>query len=121
MSRRNVILLTLSLSLVCGPSALFATEDGKCGVCDLAQSREWGASAPGKLLRGVANVGLSWTNLFAQPIREESIMGGMAKGVGVMMTRLFQGAGEILLSWIPPATEEPLHECVFGDMGITGR
>lgn len=114
--KKLVIVLILAVVFAVSPNAYA----DKCGVCDLAESQSWGASAPGKIIRGITNVGLSWTEIFSQPIREKNF-GAVGKGLGFFFIRLAQGAGEILTFWLPPSPSEPLNQCALGDMGVTGR
>ncbi|MBI4388377.1 MAG: hypothetical protein HY582_04985 [Candidatus Omnitrophica bacterium] len=93
----------------------------QANVCTWAESKNWGVSAPGKLTRGLFNTGLGWTNLFVQPFREETVMGGIGKGMSEFFVRTLQGVGELLLFWIPPAPEESMKECVFYDWGMLER
>ena len=99
--------------------------EAKCGVCQGAESMSWAKSAPGKILRGIVNAGLGWTNLIAQPIRSsqdgDNVFKGIGKGFGYTVLRTVQGVAEIVIFWLPPSHEEPLRNCALGDMGITGR
>lgn len=90
-------------------------------VCNWAESKNWAVSAPGKLTRGIINVGLGWTNIFIQPFREDNVMSGIGLGLSNFAVRTVQGIGEILLFWLPPAPEETLHECAFYDWGMIER
>ena len=90
-------------------------------ICTMAESKNWGVSAPGKLTRGLFNTGLGWTNLFVQPFRGESVMGGIGMGLSNFFVRTLQGIGELLLFWIPPAPEESMKDCVFYDWGLMER
>ena len=105
--------LVLLVFVAMGSVAAFA--DGN--VCTWAESKRYSVSAPGKLTRGVINLGLGWTNIFVQPFREDDVMSGIGKGLSDFAVRTFQGAGEILLFWLPPVPNEPLKECVFYDWG----
>lgn len=96
-----------------------------CGVCEGAESESWARSAPGKIVRGLTNAGLGWTNLFAQPVHlansGESVLTGVGKGFGYLFIRTIQGVVEIGIFWLPPTHDEPLKNCALGDLGITGR
>lgn len=100
---------------------LAGTTTAYANVCTWAESDRWAVSAPGKLTRGVLNTGLGWTNLFVQPFKGETVMGGIGMGLSNFFVRTFQGIGEILLFWLPPVPEEPLKECVFYDWGTMQR
>ena len=115
MKQFFAIFVTL-LILISSPAA-FA--DGN--VCTWAESKSYAVSAPGKLTRGVLNLGLGWTNIFVQPFREDDVMTGIGKGLSDFFVRTFQGAGEILLFWLPPVPNEPMKECVFYDWGAMER
>lgn len=112
-----VVFLFVFLAGMAGP--VLAADSSN--VCTWAESKNWGVSAPGKLTRGVINLGLGWTNLFVQPFREETVMGGIGKGLSDFFLRAVQGAAEIVLFWLPPVPEEPLRECVFFDWGAMER
>ncbi len=96
-----------------------------CGVCEGAESQSFAKSAPGKLGRGVVNILLGWTNLFAQPIQasksNSSMLSGIGNGFGYTLIRTIQGVVELGLFWLPPSHGEPLTHCALGDLGITGR
>lgn len=97
-----------------------------CGICEAAESQNFGASAPGKIGRGLVNTGLGWTNLFAQPVHAgksgENVFTGIGKGFGYTVIRTVQGVVEIGLFWLPQGPGgEPLKHCALGDMGITQR
>ena len=107
-------------------SALELTETApSCGVCELAESESFAKSAPGKIERGVVNILLGWTNLFAQPIQAGksggSVWTGIGTGFSMLFTRTVQGVVELGLFWLPPSGGEPLKQCALGDLGITGR
>ncbi|MBI4358357.1 MAG: hypothetical protein HY584_03575 [Candidatus Omnitrophica bacterium] len=97
----------------------------ECGVCEVAESQDYGESAPGKIGRGLVNIGLGWTNLIAQPIQAGSSGGnvgaGFGKGLWLTLVRTVQGVAEIGLFWLPPGPEEALKHCALGDLGVTGR
>ncbi|MBI2120110.1 MAG: hypothetical protein HYT94_00620 [Parcubacteria group bacterium] len=97
----------------------------RCGVCEGAESQSFGKSAPGKLGRGVVNILLGWTNLFAQPVQSGqsggNVLTGIGKGFGYTVMRTVQGVAELGLFWLPPAHGEPLKHCALGDLGATGR
>ena len=111
------ITVFIVLTVVILSAATFAYA-GDSNVCTWAESKSWAVSAPGKLTRGVINVAFGWTNLFIQPFKDDSVIGGVGLGLSNFFVRTFQGAGEILLFWLPPASDEPLHECAFYDMGL---
>jgi len=96
-----------------------------CPVCEGAESQSFAKSAPGKLGRGVVNILLGWTNLFAQPIQAGksggSILSGIGNGFSNTLIRTIQGVVELGLFWLPPSHGEPLTHCALGDLGITGR
>ena len=97
-----------------------------CGVCEGAEAQNFGKSAPGKIGRGLVNVVLGWTNLFAQPIHAGksggNILSGIGKGLGYTVVRTVQGVVEVALFWLPQGPGgEPLKHCALGDMGITQR
>src|SRR3990167_4134872 len=64
------------------PSFDIAQTTAACGVCETAESKSFAKSAPGKLGRGVVNVSLGWTNLFAQPIKAGTSGGNVLNGIG---------------------------------------
>lgn len=80
---KKLIAITLVLILAAGSGIAFAAEgQGSCGVCNIAESRSWAVSAPGKLTRGVTNIGLSWTEIFVQPFKGGDALSGVGKGFG---------------------------------------
>ncbi|MBI4395271.1 MAG: hypothetical protein HY583_03630 [Candidatus Omnitrophica bacterium] len=98
----------------------------QCAVCEEAESMSFGESAPGKIGRGLVNLGLGWTNLFAQPIQAGksggSILKGIGKGFSLTVVRMVQGVVELGLFWLPSGPGgESLKHCALGDMGVTGR
>ncbi|MBI1977887.1 MAG: hypothetical protein HYS55_03960 [Candidatus Omnitrophica bacterium] len=101
------------------------SDSPSCGVCQGAESQNFGKSAPGKIGRGLVNTGLGWTNLLAQPIQAGSSGGnvftGIGKGLWMTVVRTLQGVTEFGLFWLPPGPEESLKYCALGDLGITGR
>ena len=110
------IVMMMVIVFICANSFAYAN------VCTWAESKNWSVSAPGKLTRGIINTGLGWTDLFVEPFKaHEGVMGGIGKGLSDMFVRTFQGIGEILLFWLPPAPEEPLTECVFYDWGTMSK
>ena len=112
---KKVAVLVLIVGFLIANKPLYADDSN---VCTWAQSKSWSVSAPGKLTRGILNLGLGWTNLFVQPFKEDTVMNGIGKGLGFFAVRTVQGLGEILLFWLPPAPDEPLHECVLYDWGM---
>ena len=96
-----------------------------CGVCEMAEAYNWGRSAPGKIGRGLVNIGLGWTNLFAQPIQAGSgggsVLSGIGTGFGYTFIRTVQGVAEVGLFWLPPGPTEAVKHCALGDLGVTGR
>lgn len=118
---KKIIAITLVLILSAGSGIAFAAPQGSCGVCNIAESRNWAVSAPGKLTRGITNIGLSWAEIFVQPFKEPDVVSGIGKGFGYFFLRLFQGAGEVILFWLPPSPTEPVSQCTLGDFGWTGR
>ena len=97
-----------------------------CGVCEAAESQNFGKSAPGKIGRGLVNIGLGWTNLFAQPVHAGksggNVLSGIGKGLGYTVIRTVQGVVELGLFWLPAGPGgEVLNHCALGDMGITQR
>jgi hypothetical protein len=126
---------TLILSLIIvsfAGTALFAQPDReirqalpRCGVCEGAESVQWGRSWWGKITRGLTNTGFGWTNLIAQPKNAvsdgDNLLLGIGKGFGYTGLRTIQGVVEIVISWLPPVHDEPLKNCALGDLGITGR
>ena len=135
MNMKKVFCLIVLFALIV-PHGLFAQPPAEsadigpssvhCGVCEAAESRNFGKSAPGKIGRGLVNTGLGWTNLLAQPIQAGSSGGnvftGIGKGLWMTVVRTVQGVVEIGLFWLPPGPgEDALKHCALGDMGITGR
>ncbi len=116
--KKGVLAFLIVVLVISGPAALWAEE---CGVCNIAESQSWGVSASGKIVRGVVNLGLGWTNILVQPFKESDHMMGIGKGFANFFVRAFQGAGEILTFWLPPTPSEPESQCALGDMGVTGR
>ena len=129
---RISVLLVLSLALFF-PRTLLAQPvveelsetSPHCGVCEGAESQNFSKSAPGKIVRGITNIGLGWTNLFAQPIQAGSsggnVWNGIGKGLGYTLVRTVEGVVELGLFWLPPGQGEPLKHCALGDLGATGR
>lgn len=111
---KKVAGLILVFGLLAVNMPVYASESN---ACTWAESKSWGVSAPGKLVRGVMNLGLGWTNIFVQPFKEDTVMNGFGKGLAFFAVRTVQGLGEILLFWLPPVPDEPLHECVLYDWG----
>ena len=111
--------------LSAGPNVQLSETSPQCGVCELAESQSFAKSTPGKIQRGVVNILLGWTNLFAQPIQSgktgENILSGIGNGFGYTIIRTIQGVVELGLFWLPPSHGEPLTHCALGDLGITGR
>ena len=137
---RNTLILALGLLLIffslggTGTPMAIAGPTGEeispaslhCGVCEGAESQNFGKSAPGKIGRGAVNILLGWTNLFTQPFHAGSnggnVLAGIGKGFGYTVVRTVQGVVELGLFWLPPGPGgEALKYCAFGDMGITGR
>lgn len=111
----------IALVLVIFLIGMSASAYAESNCCNWAESKNWAVSAPGKLTRGVINLGLGWTNMFVEPFQTDSVMEGIGKGISDFLIRTFQGAGEIILFWLPPPPEETLHECVFYDWGLIDR
>jgi putative exosortase-associated protein (TIGR04073 family) len=107
------------------PNLQLTETSPSCGVCEGAESQNFGKSAPGKIGRGVINILLGWTNLFAQPIQAGqsggSVLSGIGNGFVYTFTRTVQGVVELGLFWLPPSHGEPLTHCALGDLGVTGR
>ena len=129
----KVFAIGLLVIFFCGWSGvprLWAEEinpaDVSCGICEGAESHSFSKSAPGKIGRGLVNVGLGWTNLLSQPIQAGSSGGnvftGIGKGLWFTVLRTVEGVVEFALFWMPPGPgEDPLKHCALGDMGATGR
>lgn len=120
-----LILVFSNLSfLMAQPQELTETSP-HCGLCEAAESQSFAKSAVGKIERGMVNILLGWTNLFAQPIQSGktggNVWSGIGNGFGHMLIRTVQGVVELGLFWLPPAHGEPLTHCALGDLGITGR
>ncbi|PIQ86647.1 MAG: hypothetical protein COV74_03895 [Candidatus Omnitrophica bacterium CG11_big_fil_rev_8_21_14_0_20_45_26] len=113
--KRTVISLSIIL-FVCSFSM-----PARADICTWAEADTWGVSAPGKLVRGVLNTALGWTNLFVQPFKGDGVMNGIGAGLSNFAVRTTQGIGEILLFWLPPVPEEPMQDCVFYDWGTMER
>ena len=97
-----------------------------CGVCEGAESQSYAKSAPGKIGRGLVNVGLGWMNLLAQPVNAAksggNVFTGIGKGLWMTVVRTVQGVVEVGLFWIPSGPGgEALKHCALGDLGVTGR
>ena len=99
--------------------------DLHCGLCEAAESHGWGKSTSGKFGRGIVNILLGWTNLFAQPIHVSSsggnVWNGIGKGFNYFFLRTVEGVTELGTCWLPPAKVEGLTRCTLGDLGITQR
>ena len=121
----RVIALTLLVVSLCTGLAFTDEAVRACGICEHAESGNYAVSAPGKISRGIVNIGFGWTNLFMQPKKSvdhgENLLMGIGKGFGYTLLRTIEGVAEAGLFFLPPAFEEPLKNCAFGDMGITGR
>lgn len=113
-------------SSVFAQSSMEISQDlAPCGVCKGAESVKYGRSWWGKITRGLMNTAFGWTNLIAQPKKAvsegDNLFKGIGKGFGYAGLRTIQGVVEVLISWLPPVQDEPLKNCAFGDLGITGR
>ena len=97
-----------------------------CGVCEAAEAQNFAKSAPGKIGRGLVNIGLGWTNLIAQPVHAGksggNVLNGIGKGFGYTVVRTVQGVVELGLFWLPSGPGgESLKHCALGDLGVAGR
>src|SRR3989338_3912652 len=93
MRKTSILVIVLFVISLWAPGA-FAQSSGleltettpQCGVCEGAESPFYGKSAPGKVARGLVNIGLGWTNLFAQPVQSGqsggNVLTGICKGFG---------------------------------------
>lgn len=121
------VLVVLGVSLL-ATSGFAATE---CPVCNMAETDSYPNKAVGQLLRGGANVGLSWVELVNQPVKEVRANGpahlliGMGKGLGQTCLRILEGAGEIITSPSPRAQDgqytQIADDCPLGVVGLTDR
>ena len=62
------------------------------------------ARIPYRIVRGVANIGLGWTEIFLRPFGEhhtESVGEAMAMGGANTIIRLFVGVTDISTFWVP--------------------
>ena len=131
MTKWFKVLVLSSLIFSFASSAVFAEESmevsqnlAHCGICERAESVKYTTSWWGKIDRGLVNTCFGWTNLFAQPKKSfsdgDNLLKGIGKGFGYTGLRTIQGVVEILVFWLPPVHDEPLKNCAFGDLGITG-
>ena len=122
----SLCIVGFTSSVVFSEESLDVSKDlPHCGVCEHAETVKYSKSWWGKLERGLVNTCFGWTNLISQPVRYSSdgdnLFKGMGVGLGRAGLRTIQGVTEILISWLPPVHDEPLKNCAFGDMGVTGR
>ena len=134
MKRARVLCFALLLIFYCAVNAFalsptveeISPNSIHCGICEGAEAQNYGRSIPGKLGRGIVNIGLGWTNLFAQPIHAGHSGGNVLTGIGTgfwyTIVRTVQGVVEVGLFWIPSGPGgEALKHCALGDLGVTGR
>lgn len=125
MRRALQVLVVLVVTLL-ATGSFAATE---CPVCKMAESDSYSNKAAGQLLRGGANIGLSWVELVNQPVKEvqsngfTSIPIGIGKGIGHTCLRILEGAGEIMTCPAPRAKEgqftQIADDCPLGVIGVT--
>jgi len=100
--------LTL-LAAIPAPLAL-AAEDTGCSVCDGVESDNHLVKTGSQFTRGLANVALSWLEMFRQPKEEidnsGNVLVGVGEGVGHTFLRLAKGLGEMIVSPLPHAKDD---------------
>lgn len=101
---KKMIALAVVMLIACAPLS-FAGDP----VCNWAASGNYITAATGKLLRGAANVGFSWTELFRQPSINANKWEGTSKGVFYTGQRAVYGLAEaatfLLPSYKTPASD----------------
>ncbi|GEM_PF-1207573 len=94
--KRKVLIaaLALSLSLALPASSLYADDE----------EISYAARIPYRIVRGVTNIALGWTEIFLRPFGEsktESVGEAMSMGGAHTLMRLVAGVTDITTFWVP--------------------
>jgi len=112
----------MALMLLVAPCASVQAKE-PISMCEAAESDHYLTKAGGMFMRGAANAGLCWLELFHQPMEaaEEgnSILRGVLKGPLCALIRAGQGAGDMLLALAPPNQEGEYPRAVSGDCTLS--
>ena len=94
---RKIVVLAVVMAVGFAPFS-FANS-----VCDAVSSTEYLKAAGAKLVRGVGNVGLSWVELFRQPMINQNKWEGVGRGFLQTGVRAVAGALEAATAIVPGA------------------
>ena len=101
------ILFVVSFVLV-GNVAVYAGAEGagKCRLLEKATSDSYGERAPARLLHGLANAALGWTQIIQEPIHaarggEKNAAEGLVEGIGMALYYTANGVWDVATFWVP--------------------
>jgi hypothetical protein len=94
---KKVALLMLALMVACAPVS-FANVNA---VCDAVDSEDYLKASGGRLIRGIGNVALSWTEIFRQPAMADNKWEGLGRGILHTIGRALSGAVRAATFFIP--------------------
>lgn len=99
---KKAIALAVIMLVACAPIALAADAGGAPdAVCKWAASDSYPTAASGRLLRGIANAGFGWLELFRQPMINDNKWEGFSKGVVHTVGRTLFGVLEAATFFLP--------------------
>ena len=88
---------------------------GTCNMCANLKSSDQAKVCGARILSGLSNTALGWTEIFSKPGKEVAAGGnivvGLFKGLGNAITRTVVGAVEVATFWTPGDTVCGLPDC----------
>lgn len=112
-----VLVLLMMFSAAFMPPAVFA---GEQEMLDRVTNDKWTVRAPWRLLHGVANLGLSPTQLIVEPYHSikhegDNVLRGVADGIGGTFYYAALGAWDVITFWVPGQAGKDIavKECIL--------
>ncbi len=93
---------SLQKSLAAGFLFIFLLQTSSLSASD--EDKPYAARIPYRIIRGITNVGLGWTEIFLRPFGEhktESVGESLALGGANTLIRLGVGVTDIVTFWVP--------------------
>ena len=88
---KKLLALVVVLVIAWAPMSFAA-----CAICDSTTSDSWGKATGAKVVRGIANTGLGWSELIRQPVIAENKFQGVGNGVVEAFRRTGVGVLQLL-------------------------
>ena len=100
-SKRLFSMLVILLGISLAASCAFAD----CDCVGKVTSDQYSVRAPARLVHGIINAGLGWTELIVQPIYAadagQNVLHGVADGIGDTVYYTILGVWDVATFWLP--------------------